>query len=155
MPKHTATAERSPSGSLPLNGKSAYELAKESGYSGTEKEFSDAVAANASAPAVGIKSAAFSSAGELIITLSDGKSINLGKAVGKDGMNGKNGSDGKDGTNGKDGTDGKDSKNGKNGADGVSISMASVNQSGQLILTFTDGRSVNLDKIVGSDGKTV
>ena len=82
-----------------LNGKSAYELAKESGYSGTEKEFSDAVAANASAPAVGIKSAAFSSAGELIITLSDGKSINLGKAVGKDGMNGKNGSDGKDGTN--------------------------------------------------------
>lgn len=52
----------------------------------------------------GITSASFNGKGELMLTLTDGTEINLGKAVGvngKDGMNGKNGIDGIDGSDGK------------------------------------------------------
>ena len=123
-----------------LNGKSAYEIAKENGYTGTQEEWSAAINAAVTQPAVGITTAKFSSKGELIIVLSDGTELNVGKAVGADG---KNGTDGKDGTNGKDGADGKD---------GVSISGATVNESGQLVITYSDGKSVNLDKVVGMNG---
>ena len=138
-----------------LKGKSAYDLAKESGYSGTEEEFSAAAAAAVSNQTVNVVSASFSSEGDLIISLSDGSTINIGKAAGTDGKNGRNGKDGKDGTDGKDGINGHDGVNGKNGADGkdgVSISAANVNSDGQLVLTFTDGSVINLDKVVGSNG---
>ena len=120
-----------------LNGKSAYDVAKENGYTGSEKDFSESLKANASANAASIKSAKFSSNGELIMTLSDGSNINLGVAVGKSGSNGKDGANGADG---------------KNGKDGVSISSATVNSDGQLVITFSDGKTVNLDKVVGSNG---
>lgn len=138
-----------------LKGKSAYDLAKESGYSGTEEEFSAAAAAAVSNQTVNVVSASFSSEGDLIISLSDGSTINIGKAAGTDGKNGRNGKDGKDGADGKDGINGRDGVNGKNGADGkdgVSISAANVNGDGQLVLTFTDGSVINLDKVVGSNG---
>lgn len=131
-----------------LNGKSAYEIAVENGYTGTEDEWNKAIA-NVSQNNVTIKNAEFSKDGDLIITLSDGTTINVGKVAGsdgKDGANGKNGTDGKNGVNGKDGI------NGANGADGRSISSASVNADGQLILAFSDGSTVNLDKIVGAKG---
>ena len=120
-----------------LNGKSAYEIAVENGYSGTEKDWTASLKATAGKDGVSIKTASFSSAGELIIKLSDGTSINLGKAVGIDG---------KDGTNGKDGVDGT------NGIDGIGISSANINEDGQLVLTLSDGTTVNLDKVVGMNG---
>ena len=108
-----------------LKGKSAYELAKDSGYTGTEKDFSAAMAAGAAAPAVSVKSASFSASGDLIFVLSDGSSLNLGKAVGADG---------------------------KNGTDGVGITSAVINGDGHLVMTFSDGKSVDLDKVVGANG---
>lgn len=92
-----------------MSGKSAYEIAVDNGYSGTEKEWSSALEASAKQNGAAIKTAAFSSDGELLLTLSDDTVINLGKAVGKDG---------KDGLDGKDGSNGTNGSNGKNGSDG-------------------------------------
>ena len=178
-----------------LDGKSAYEIAVENGYTGTEAEWNKAVANVSNQNSITITNAECSSNGELMITLSDGTVINVGKVAGsdgKDGANGKNGTDGKNGvdgvngtngidgkdgingtngvdgkngkdgvngTNGADGKDGKDGVNGTNGADGkdgqdgIGISAANVNEAGQLILTFSDGTAVNLDKVVGTNGK--
>ena len=126
-----------------LNGKSAYEIAKENGYTGTETEWTTSLKATAGKDGVGIKTAAFSDKNELLITLTDGTVLNLGVA------NGLNGEDGKDGANGKDGADGKDGANGK---DGVGITSANINAEGQLVLSFSDGKTVNLQKIVGMNG---
>ena len=51
-------------------------------------------------------------AGELICTLPDGSTQNLGKVRGQDG---------EDGQNGRDGLDGKDGQNGLDGKDGISL----------------------------------
>ena len=92
-------------------------------------------------------------------------------ADGKDGADGKNGVDGKDGIDGKDGKDGdkgdkgdagKDGRDGTNGVngsdgkdgkDGIGIVKAEINADGELVLTYTDGKAVNLGKVVGADGK--
>ena len=65
-----------------LRGKSAYEIAVENGYSGTEKDWSNALAAAAEQPAVRICSAKFSAEGELILVLSDGTELDLGRPAG-------------------------------------------------------------------------
>ncbi len=127
-----------------LSGKSAYEIAKESGFSGSETDWTASLKATAGKDGVGIKTAAFSNSNELLITLTDGTVLNLGVA---DGLNGK---DGANGTDGKDGADGKDGSNGK---DGVGITSANINGEGQLVLSFSDGNSVNLDKVVGMNGQ--
>ena len=101
-----------------LNGKSAYEIAKENGYSGTEEEWLLSLEATEQKSAVGIKTASFSSKGELLITLTDGTVLNVGQAVGKNGADGKDGIDGNDGVDGSDGKDGTDGKDGKDGKDG-------------------------------------
>ena len=56
---------------------------------------------------VSISNALLNTSGELVLSMTSGKVINLGKVIGKDGDDGKNGLDGKDGINGKDGLDGK------------------------------------------------
>lgn len=73
-----------------LSGKSAYEIAVDNGYKGTEKEWIESLKASSN-EVVSVKTAKFSSNGDLLIVLSDDSEINLGKAVGKDGMNGSNG----------------------------------------------------------------
>lgn len=57
------------------------------------------------------------------------------------------GADGKDGTNGTNGIDGIDGK------DGIGITNAEINNSGELTLTYSNGTSANLGKVVGADGK--
>lgn len=147
-----------------LSGKSAYDIAVDNGYSGTEKEWTSALEASSKQDGASIKTASFSSDGELLITLSDNSVLNLGKAIGadgkngangkdgtngingingKDGVNGSNGKDGKNGTNGKNGVDGKDGANGLNGADGIN---------GTNGKDGVDGKTVNLDKVVGMNG---
>ena len=133
-----------------LKGKSAYEIARENGYTGSQEEWNAAVAALDSQAAIGISTAKFSSKGELIIVLTDGTQLNLGKAVGADGAPGK---DGTNGVNGKDGVDGAPGKDGTDGADGTNVSGAAIDAAGQLVLTFSDGSSVNLGKVVGTNGK--
>ena len=120
-----------------LNGSSAYEVSVENGYTGTEAEWTSAVTAAAKQEPVGISSAKFSANGELILVLTDGSELNVGKAVGSSGQDGKNGQNGKDGADGK---------------DGVGISGTAINEEGQLVITYSNGKQVNLDKLVGING---
>ena len=89
-----------------LTGKSAYDIAKENGYSGTEQEWASSLQAAAEQDIAGIKTAAFSEKGELIITLTDERVINLGKAVGADGKDGEKGEKGDVGATGAQGEKG-------------------------------------------------
>ncbi len=71
---------------------------------------------------VGIANVVINDNGELVVTLTNGKTINLGNVIGtngKDGLNGTNGTDGKDGVDGADGKDGVDGTDGKDGIDGA------------------------------------
>ena len=78
--------------------------------------------------------------GELVLTYSNGQSTNLGKVVG---------SDGKDGTNGTNGTDGA---NGKDGKDGVGIETVTIDEDGNLSVTYTNGETAELGNIKGPKG---
>ena len=71
---------------------------------------------------------------------------------GKDGAKGEKGTDGRDGVKGDTGTAGADGKDGVNGTDGRGIAEAAVNENGELVLTFTDGETQNLGRVVGADG---
>lgn len=84
----------------------------------------------------GIASAVINEKGELILTFSDGIQSNLGNIIGKDGK------------------DGQDGLNGSNGQDGVGIESISI-QDGQLRITYTNGQTVPLGKVVGESGKGI
>lgn len=86
---------------------------------------------------IGVTNTEINEAGELVITYSDGNSKNLGVIVGTDGA---------DGTNGVDGQDGED------GQDGIGISKSEINDSGELVITYSNGSEQNLGNIVGADG---
>lgn len=123
-----------------LDGKSAFEIAKENGYSGTEKEWNKAVANVSKQNKSVITNAGFNKNGDFILTLLDGTDVNVSNVSNSKGKDGKNG------------TNGKNGKNGANGKDGRSITFSSVNSEGQLVITYSDGSSVNLDKLVGING---
>lgn len=69
----------------------------------------------------------------------------LASLKGAKGVQGEKGQNGKDGTNGINGIDGIDGK------DGIGITNAEINASGELTLTYSDGKSANLGKVVGAD----
>ena len=138
-----------------LQGKSAYEIAVEHGYTGTEEEWISRLNNLVADGGTYVKTASFNSAGQLILTLSDGTTLNVGGGLalkGADGANGKDGTNGNNGANGKDGRDGKDGKDGQNGKDGVSVAGVSVNGEGELIISFSDGKATNVGKVVGTSG---
>lgn len=138
-----------------LQGKSAYEIAVEHGYTGTEEEWISRLNNLVADGGTYVKTASFNSAGQLILTLSDGTTLNIGGGLalkGADGANGKDGTNGSNGANGKDGRDGKDGKDGQNGKDGVSVAGVSVNGEGELIISFSDGKATNVGKVVGTSG---
>ena len=138
-----------------LQGKSAYEIAVEHGYTGTEEEWIGRLNNLVADGGTYVKTASFNSAGQLILTLSDGTTLNIGGGLalkGADGANGKDGTNGSNGANGKDGRDGKDGKDGQNGKDGVSVAGVSVNDEGELIISFSDGKATNVGKVVGTSG---
>lgn len=107
---------------ISLEGKSAYQIAVDNGYSGSEKDWSKTLSAMSKKDKSDISTASFTKNGDLVIVLSDGTKINVGKAVGAKGEDGK---------------------------DGVGITAAKINEKGELIITYSDGRSVNLDRVVG------
>lgn len=124
----------------------AYAEAQELGYTGSLDEFIDAISGKDGTDGkdgVGIVDAV-NEDGKLIIYLSDGTSIDLGN------IKGESGEDGADGTDGKDGVDGED---GSDGEDGIGISQAEVNSAGHLIITLTDGTTIDCGLVVGSDGE--
>lgn len=87
---------------------------------------------------VGIADVKFNNLDELVVVLTSGNEINLGKLVGEDG---------------KDGADGEDGKDGKDGTDGVSITSAEINEAGELVLGFSNGTNINLGSVVGPKGE--
>lgn len=48
---------------------------------------------------------------------------------------------------------GADGKDGTNGKDGVGVQSAVINDDGELVITYTDGKTENLGKVVGEDGE--
>lgn len=122
------------------NGLSAYEIAKNGDFIGTEEDWlkflkgEQGEKGQNGADGIGIASSEINKNGELVITYSNNTVDNLGVVVG---------ADGKDGTNGTNGIDGKD---------GIGITNAEINASGELILTYSNGKSINLGKVVGKDG---
>lgn len=94
-----------------------------------EKEWTESLEATGKQDGSSIKTASFSSKGELMITLSDGTDGQDG-ADGKNGVNGANGTDGK---NGKDGTNGID------GQDGISLTKTEINSNGELVIYYSNG----------------
>ena len=93
------------------------------------------------AEGVHVSSATISS-NDLIITLSNSATINAGNVQGPAGPQGATGATGAQGPAGAD------------GADGTSISSATVNGSGNLIITLTDASTVDAGNVRGQDGVT-
>lgn len=89
------------------------------------------------ADGVGISKSEINAYGELVLTYTNGNSVNLGKVVGE---NGENGKDGKDGVNGKDGTNGKD---------GVSATHAWKG----TVLTITSASGTSSADLKGEQGE--
>jgi len=83
--------------------------------------------------------------GELIIVFTDGTESNVGMVKGEKGDSGNDGKDGADGKDGLNGTDGKDGETGETGLrgpagqNGRSVSNATINDEGQLTITYSDG----------------
>lgn len=75
--------------------------------------------------------------GELVLTLSNGTTMNVGKVTGERGESG---------TNGIDGT---------NGVDGVSVTGAVINEDGELVVTLSNGESINAGSVKGDTGVSI
>jgi hypothetical protein len=52
-------------------------------------------------------------------------------------------------------TNGANGTNGADGADGISITGASINQNGELVLTMSSGPAINAGVVKGADGTSV
>jgi hypothetical protein len=85
----------------------------------------------------GISSAAVDSNGQLVLTKQDGSIINAGSVIGPAGATGATGSQG---------------PQGDTGDTGIGIAGAVVNGSGRLIITLTDGSTVDAGSSVGPQG---
>jgi hypothetical protein len=94
-----------------------------------------------------ITNAAVNGLGRLIITMTDGSTIDAGSVVGPQGIQGLQGPQGLAGAAGAAGPAGL------NGVDGVGFASAVVDISGNLILTKTDGTSVNVGAVKGTQGE--
>lgn len=81
---------------------------------------------------IGIKDVTLSESGELVITLTDDTVKNLGTVKGEKGDKGDKGDPG---------------QNGANGKDGKGIANVTIDSSGNLIVTFTDGITQNVGNI--------
>ena len=73
--------------------------------------------------------------------------------TGEAGRQGEKGDTGETGQQGEKGDTGETGASGQNGKDGIGIAKAEINADGELVITYTDGKVVNLGKVVGADGK--
>jgi len=70
---------------------------------------------------------------------------------GPKGDQGERGIDGAPGRDGVDGRNGRDGKDGKDGKDGVSVTDAKIDFDGNLIITLSTGREINVGEVVSPD----
>lgn len=82
----------------------------------------------------GVAAISKSDDGHLLVRLTDGETVDLGRIVGKDGRDGQDGRDGADGSHGK----------------GI---FALWKEEGELVAKMTDGEVVNLGRVVGDRGE--
>lgn len=133
------------------NGASAYEIAVERGFEGTEAEWLESLHGRDGKDGANGVDGANGKDGANGNNGADGRD-GVTPHIGEDGYwyigntstgikaHGENGADGKDGINGQDGkngTDGKDGTNGQNGADGVGIKSIVKTASSGLVDTYT------------------
>ena len=147
---------------------SAYNKATSLGFEGTLEEFIELLSGKNGIDGedgVSIESVEINEEGELLVTLSSGEVINCGNVKGKDGEDGKEGATptieisedgywvingvkteykavGKEGATGQDGKPGSE---GKPGNDGVGIDKVEFDDNGDLLITFTDGRTQKVE----------
>lgn len=76
----------------------------------------------------------------------------LGLVQGPAGVPGTPGAPGQDGAPGQNGAPGQDGKPGADGAAGVGITGATINSEGHLILTLSDGTTIDAGLVKGADG---
>ncbi|MGM9899061.1 MAG: hypothetical protein ACI32E_00610, partial [Bacilli bacterium] len=137
-----------------------YQLALSAGYTGTYEEWLETIKG---VDGTSIKKVEINNLGELIITLSNGKTTNLGNVKGSNGIgidDVKINSVGELIITYTDGqvknlgiVKGTNGTNGSNGSDGTGISNIVVNENGELVVTLSDGTIKNLGVIKGKDGQ--
>ena len=79
-----------------------------------------------------------------VLTIKDGRD----GSNGSDGRNGRDGKPGRDGVNGKQGTLGAPGKDGVDGVDGVSVTDASIDFDGSLVISLSSGQQINVGEVV-------
>lgn len=79
-----------------------------------------------------------------VLTIKDGRD----GSNGSDGRNGRDGKPGRDGVNGKQGTPGAPGKDGVDGVDGVSVTDASIDFDGSLVISLSSGQQINVGEVV-------
>lgn len=130
-----------------------YTLAKDSGYPGTYEEWLETIKG---IDGTSIEKVEINTLGELIITLSTGELINIGRVKGTDGLGIKNVEINDSGelivTFTDDTTKNLGRILGTSGTNGVGVKSMVVNDYGELILTYTDDVVINLGKIAGKNG---
>jgi hypothetical protein len=123
-------------------GKSAYELAVDTGFTGTVPEWLQSLQGEKGDP------------GQDGIDGRDGLQGEKGDP-GQDGIDGRDGLQGEKGDPGQEGIDGRDGLQGEKGdpgQDGPGIAELLINREGQLVATFTDGRTKDVGAVIGRDG---
>lgn len=103
-------------------GMSAYDIAVQNGFEGTEEEWLASLIGTDGIDGVGVEKAEINENGELIIILTDGTQIDLGTVVGA------------------------------TGEAGVGIVSVYINSDGELEILLTDGSEMNLGTVIGKDG---
>lgn len=117
-------------------GDSAYQVAVENGFVGTEAEWLETLQGDTGDEGRGITSLAINISGHLVVTYTDTTQTDLGLAVGADGANGANGT------------------NGTNGEDGRGIASMAIDGSYHLIITYDDATTEDAGLIPGAGGST-
>lgn len=115
-------------------GNSAYQVAVDNGFVGTEVEWLESLAGAAGADGLSITGAAIDGNGHLLLTLSNSTVLDAGYVVGPPGTNGDDGAD---------------------GADGRGIASMAIDGSNHLIITYTDTTSEDAGLIPGAGGSAV
>lgn len=133
-----------------------YQLAKTSGYNGSYEDWLETIKG---VDGTSITKVEINQLGELIISLSNGTTTNLGVVKGTDGKDGV----GISNVNLNDSceliitfTNGQTKNLGKIVSEkesSTSVSNVEINSNGELILSFSDGTNKNLGSIQGNDGK--
>lgn len=106
---------------------------------------------------VSITNCTINDEGNLIVTLSNGTTLNAGNAVGPQGPAGPTGPKGEQGEKGENGTNGTNGVDGTNGKDGISPTIevySNTTTSYQLKINNADGTSIITPNLLGSGAST-